>query len=120
MTGRVVVPLVPREIWLRYCYNRMSAFTGNRIKTTPAYTWTCWECGKDGVLGVDLFFGPLPRLRNLTHQACWDALPADVRRERDARDTVIRLRMAERRMARNLLRGRNPLYFGDTSKDATP
>lgn len=112
MTGRIVVPLVPKVIWRRYCYNHLAAFTGNKPRTTPAYTWTCWQCGKDGVLGVDLFFGPLPRLRNLMHHACWEAIPVKVRNEMEAKDFVIRMRLSERRRALYLLHGKHEQHFG--------
>lgn len=104
MPGPIIIPLVPKVILDRYCTNQWRKWNGLPMIEKEGYKWTCWICGKDGVLYKDLGFYTVPRLSNLMHKRCYEGLSAEERAYREHRDKVYRLRRRERRWAKEMRR----------------
>lgn len=97
--GKVVLPFVPAEFMERYGYNMYAQAYRKPIRTD--YRGRCAICREVGVLWIDLKFYWFEFPRNFLCHQCHDTMPDDEKNRRWTEGQIWRLRMYERRQARN-------------------
>lgn len=108
LSRRIVLPVAP-PLLVKRQYEQWHRSMGigyprGSQKRTAGYTFPCWQCGVDGILGVDGFGSKgMIRPRNIMHEECFEKLTTEQRRLFRHRDVKHEMLRAQRRKSKRNL-----------------
>lgn len=110
----IVLPVAPPLLYKRQMeqWRRAMGIGCKRgsVKRSAGYSFPCWICKEEGILGVDGFGSKgMIRPRNIMHEECFETLTIEERRvfrHRDVKHTLFRVdrRKSKRNLDRESMR----------------